>query len=155
MQRLNAALAGARGAREPAAEPDGRKYGRLGVTVEDMPPVVAAQLGLLRGEGVAVVSVEDGSPADKAGLQKHDIIVKVDDQFILAAEQFRKLIAYTEPGTRTQIGLIRRTKGQTAPVTLGETTVPPTSGGAALPFAWGGGWPQWLRDKAVEMPPAK
>jgi serine protease Do len=41
-----------------------------------LPPRVAKQLG--RGQGIEVVEVVDGSPADRAGLRPEDLIVEVD-----------------------------------------------------------------------------
>ena len=40
-------------------------------------------------EGVAVISVEKNAPAEKAGLKKGDIIVKINDQDVGSLAEFR------------------------------------------------------------------
>ena len=48
---------------------------------------------LMEGQGVLINHVTAGSPAEKAGLKRHDILVQFGDQKIFAAEQLSKLIA--------------------------------------------------------------
>lgn len=52
----------------------------IGVQVQPVEQALRAQLGLADDTGVVIGGVESGSPADRAGLKKHDIIVKVGDQ---------------------------------------------------------------------------
>lgn len=49
---------------------------RLGIRMERLTPVVIDQLGLQPGTGVAIISVVEGSPAEKAGLKVNDILVE-------------------------------------------------------------------------------
>lgn len=106
---------------------DGGKYGHLGIGVGDVPEALTDQLGLQRGEGILVTRVKEGSPAGEAGIQKNDVITRIDDQIILSTEQLRKLIGYTAPGIEVKIELIRRTKRQTVRVTLGATEQAPAA----------------------------
>jgi len=58
------------------------KYGAvrgvwIGISVQDITPYLAQQLGVRDTRGVIVVKLEDGSPADKAGVKVGDIIRKV------------------------------------------------------------------------------
>ena len=110
------------------AEP--KKYGFLGVGLGPVPPALADQLGLVKGEGVLVADVEKDSPADKAGFVENDVITKVEDQIILAEEQLRKLIGHTKPGMVLNVEVIRKTKRQVLTVTLGATGNPPLTGPA-------------------------
>src|SRR5688572_3017165 len=73
-------------AREEAAEERG---GQLGMTLRDMTPNMAQQLGLPRGSaGVVVWSVEPGEVAEDAGLQRGDVIVSVNGQEVEDVEDF-------------------------------------------------------------------
>lgn len=49
---------------------------RLGIRMERLTPVVVEQLGLERGQGVAIVAVVEGTPAEKAGLKANDILLE-------------------------------------------------------------------------------
>ncbi len=107
-----------------AAEP-AKKYGYLGIGLGAVPEALADQLGLEKGEGILVMQVEEGSPAHKAGVQKNDVITKVDQQIILAEEQLRKLIGYTAPGVEVKIELVRKAERLALKATLGGTDTAP------------------------------
>jgi len=116
-----------------AAEPAG-KYGYLGIGLGSVPEALADQLGLEKGEGILVTQVRQGSPADKAGIQKNDVITKVDEQIILAEEQLRKLIGYTAPGVEVKVELVRKAKRLTLRATLGATDVAPAARASTGPL---------------------
>ncbi len=80
----------------------------LGLTVQDVTPEIAEQLGLEKGEsGVVVTSVTRNSPAAAAGLEPGDLIVSVSNEPVKDAESFReKLDAATSD--RGLLVLIRR-----------------------------------------------
>lgn len=52
----------------------------LGVGTTDITPSLAANLGLPMEEGVGIISVVPGSPADEAGLLPNDIIIRLDEE---------------------------------------------------------------------------
>jgi serine protease Do len=77
--------------REEAAQARG---GQMGMTLRDLSPGLAEQLGLPRGTlGVVVTSVEAGEAAEDAGLQRGDVIVSVNGQEVENIEDFDKEIA--------------------------------------------------------------
>ena len=77
--------------REEAAQARG---GQMGMTLRDLNPGLAEQLGLPRGtQGVVVASVEAGEAAEDAGLQRGDLIVSVNGQEVDSVEDFDKEIA--------------------------------------------------------------
>ena len=55
---------------------------RLGIHIEPPSELLAAQLGLPKGTGIVVSQVVKGSVADKAGIKKHDIVVKLNKQSV-------------------------------------------------------------------------
>jgi serine protease Do len=69
----------------------------LGVSVQNLTPQIARELGLKQTAGVAVTAVEPGSPAEDAGVQPGDVIgsvnrksVKNVDEFVRALEKAKK-----------------------------------------------------------------
>jgi serine protease Do len=64
-------------AAQPTAD-EPTPLGRLGLEVRPLTPDVARELGVEPSQGLAIVSVEDGSPAARAGLQPGDVILEAD-----------------------------------------------------------------------------
>ncbi len=73
--------------------------------MEPVQDVVRAQLQLAPGEGVVINHVMSGSPAEKAGLEANDILLRFDDQIIVEPSQLRKLIAMKKPGDSVKLDL--------------------------------------------------
>ena len=70
--------------------------------------------------GVAVISVESGSPADKAGLKKGDIIVKIGNEDTDTIAEFRYELYKYEVGEKATLSFYRNGKLQTTTITLGK-----------------------------------
>lgn len=70
--------------------------------------------------GVAVLEAVSSSPADKAGLQKGDVITKIDDTKITSIAKFRYELYKYKPGDTIKITYNRNGKTKTASVTLEE-----------------------------------
>lgn len=64
--------------------------GALGLTVQQITPEMAANLGLGGMQGVVVTAVEPGSAADEAGLQPGDIVREVNRKPVRNLYDFRK-----------------------------------------------------------------
>ena len=60
--------------------------------------------------GIFVVSIEKGSPAEKAGLQEGDLIIGFDDQPVAGIDELHKLLTDTRVGHQSSVDLIRRTE---------------------------------------------
>ena len=73
-------------------------------------------------EGIAIISVEDGTPASKAGLKKGDIIVKINDDKTRTLAEFRYELYKHEVGEKIKLTFYRDGKEQTAEVTLGKNS---------------------------------
>jgi putative serine protease PepD len=74
------------------------------------------------GDGALIVSVESGSPADKAGLQQGDVITKIDGTTIPDATTLSARIRQASPGTPLQLTVERNGSPRTITVTLGSTS---------------------------------
>lgn len=72
-------------------------------------------------EGVAVVSVEEGTPASKAGLKKGDIIVKINDTKVKTLAEFRYELYKYDVGEKIKLTFYRDNKEKTTEVVLGKT----------------------------------
>jgi len=94
--------------------------GWLGVAVRPVTPASAQTAGLPEARGAVVEGVAPGSPAERAGLQKGDVIVAVNDQPVAGPPDLTRRIAMTPPGTRVQITVIRDRGRKTLPVELGR-----------------------------------
>ncbi len=64
----------------------------VGISVQDITPYVASHLGITDTKGVIVARLEQGSPADKAGVKAGDIIRKVQGRQITNATDAQRSI---------------------------------------------------------------
>ena len=96
------------------------RRGMLGVGIQDVTSALAENFGLKDVRGVIVNSVAQGSPAEKAGLKRGDVIVSFNGANISDGNELRNKVAQTAPGTEASIGYLRENKEQTAKLTLGE-----------------------------------
>jgi serine protease Do len=94
--------------------------GRIGVSIGQVSKEVAESLGLGKPTGALVQGVESGSPADKAGVEPGDIILKVDGKVVEKSGDLPRLIGATKPGSRTTLQVLRRGSTRDIAVTVGE-----------------------------------
>ena len=66
-----------------------------------------------------VTSVAAGSPAEKAGLQPEDVILRADDRVIEENNDLSRYIASRAPGTTVKLELLRGKDRKTVSVSLG------------------------------------
>ncbi|MBP0632091.1 MULTISPECIES: DegQ family serine endoprotease [unclassified Cupriavidus] len=90
--------------------------GRIAVAIGDVTKEVADSLGLGRARGALVGSVEPGGPAEKAGVEAGDIILKFNGRDIERASDLPRMVGDTKPGARVPLQLWR--KGATREVTI-------------------------------------
>ncbi len=93
---------------------DTATHAKMGVEVND----AASDDGLLTGAGVQ--GVTDGSAADKAGLEKGDVITKVDDVIIPDSNSLVAMVRGHRPGDEVTLTVVRDDKPRTVKVTLDE-----------------------------------
>ncbi|MFB8090430.1 S1C family serine protease [Streptomyces sp. NPDC055992] len=73
-----------------------------------------------RPAGVAIVSVQNGGAADRAGLRAGDIITKVGDAKVTTITSLSEALAGQKPGEKVKVTYTRGSSQKTAEVTLGE-----------------------------------
>lgn len=94
--------------------------GWLGVYVQKLTPELATSLGLDEEEGALVSDVTPGSPAEKAGIKRGDVIVEYDGRKIDDITDLTTLAAVTSPGTEVSIKLLQDGKQKNIKVKLDE-----------------------------------
>jgi serine protease Do len=94
--------------------------GRLGVQIDQVSKEVAESLGLSKTQGALVRGVEQGSPAEKAGLEPGDIILKFEGKTIEKSADLPRVVGNTKPGTRSTIQVWRRGSTKEMHITVGE-----------------------------------
>jgi serine protease Do len=106
---------------EQLRSPLGRvQRGRIGVQIDQVTKDVAESIGLGKPQGALVRSVEAGSPADKAGVEAGDIIVKLDGKAIEKASDLPRMVGNTKPGSRATMTVFRRGGSRDLSVQIAE-----------------------------------
>lgn len=94
--------------------------GYLGVGLAPIDEDFAASLGLPKRRGELVQTVQDDSPAARAGLKPGDILTKVNGKDVTADQTVSFLVANLEPGAQVPVELLRDSKKLAINVTLGK-----------------------------------
>ncbi len=94
--------------------------GRIGVQIDQVTKEVAESLGLDKAQGVLVRGVEEGSPADKAGIEAGDIILRFDGKALEKAADLPRMVGNTKPGSRVSLTVFRRGANKELNVTVAE-----------------------------------
>ncbi len=92
----------------------------LGVGVAEITAERAKELKLKEVHGVEVTSVEDDSPAAKAGLKKGDVVTEYNGQRVQGVAQFVRLVRETPAGRKASIAVNREGAVQNLEATIAE-----------------------------------
>lgn len=105
--------------------------GRIGVQIDQVSKEVADSIGLGKPMGALVQVVEDGSPAQKAGVEAGDIITKFDGKQVEKASDLPRMVGGTAPGSQHSITVFRRGKSMDLQVTVVELSTDKTANAPA------------------------
>lgn len=102
-----------------------RQFGRthrgwLGVKIQHITDELANSLGLEKPRGALVLEVSKDSPAEKAGVQSGDVILKYNDTEISEMRGLPRMVAETKAGTKATLTLLRKGKEKALTITLAE-----------------------------------
>jgi len=91
----------------------------IGVSIQEVSPELAKAFGEAEPHGALVGDVSSGSPAEKSGLQKGDIIVELNGKPIADSNQLRMTISMMPPGSTVSLKVLRNGGKQDMAVKLG------------------------------------
>jgi serine protease Do len=94
--------------------------GRIGVVIQEVTKELADSFGLAKPAGALVNSVEKGGPAEKAGVEAGDIIVKFDGKPVGSSGDLPRIVGATKPGSKVAMQVWRKGATKDLTVTVGE-----------------------------------
>ncbi len=94
--------------------------GRIGVQIGPVSKEVAESIGLGQPRGALVNGVEKDGPADKAGVEAGDIIVKVDGKAVEKSGDLPRIIGGIKPGAKATLQIFRRGSSKDLSVNVAE-----------------------------------
>ena len=94
--------------------------GRIGVQIAPVTKEVAESIGLGAPRGALIQSVEKDGPADKAGVEAGDIIVKVDGKGVERSGELPRIVGSIKPGSKANLQVFRRGNVRDVAVTVAE-----------------------------------
>jgi serine protease Do len=94
--------------------------GRIGVEIGSVTREVAEGIGLAKPQGALVSSVEQGAPAEKAGVEPGDVILRFDNKAIDRESDLPRIVGGTKPGARVPLVVWRKGKQIELQVTVAE-----------------------------------
>ncbi|GAB4534492.1 MAG: DegQ family serine endoprotease [Parvularculaceae bacterium] len=109
------------------------RRGRIGVLIQDVTPELAEALDLPVSRGAVVSQVEDGSPADRAGLEAGDVIVAFNGEEVESSADLRNKVGLTERGRTVELAYLRDGDRRIARVRVEEAPEQEVSGEEARP----------------------
>jgi len=105
------------------------KRGFLGVQPADLDPDMAEAFGLDSTNGALIENVEEGTAAERAGLEIGDVIIEIDGRKVRNANQLRIQIAQLRPDSEIEITYVREGERNTAMVAIGDKAAALYAGG--------------------------
>lgn len=105
-------------------------HGRIGVMIQEVNQQLAETFGLDKPAGALVSSVEKGSPAEKAGIEVGDVILKFNGKEITRSSELPPMVSSLAPGTEAHLEIWRKGKDKMIALSLGEMEVASNTGKA-------------------------
>ena len=96
----------------------------IGVSLTNLSPELREHFGAPKDAGVMVESVQDDSPADKAGLRVGDIVLSVEGKDVKSSADLRLALRDKKEGDSVRIDLLRGRARQTVVATVKERESP-------------------------------
>ena len=106
----------------------------LGIQTEEVTKDNFAKYGLREVRGVAVEKVIEGSPAEKAGLQAGDVIVRFNNEEVTSVRKLTRLLGEVSPDHQVKLTVMRSGSERELTATLGKRPMPKFEEGAFSNF---------------------
>lgn len=110
--------------------------GYIGVYMQDLTADVRKGLDLKVDKGVLVSGVEEDSPADKAGIEDGDVIVRFNGSAVSSPDDLRAAVRAVAPGQSAKVDIVHEGDSRTVTVTVSERPEPES-----------GTWPSFNEDE--------
>lgn len=94
--------------------------GRIGVVIQEVTKELADSFGLGKPSGALVNSVEKGGPAEKAGVEAGDIIMRFDGKPVASSSDLPRIVGSTKPGSKVSMLVWRKGATRDVNVVVGE-----------------------------------
>jgi serine protease Do len=117
--------------------------GWLGIGIQDVTPELASSLDLGETTGALVANIAPDSPAERAGVERGDVIVEFAGKPITESHQLPALVAESRIGSQAHLTVLRNGAKKTLDVTIAnlpaepERRLSPREGGRDDSAAWG------------------
>jgi len=98
--------------------------GWLGVAVQRITPDLAEAFGLENSRGALVAQVVPGSPADKAGFERGDVVVRFGDTPIVKMRELPRVVSNAPIGKKVEVEVLRGGHHKTLEVTIAKLEEP-------------------------------
>ena len=96
------------------------RRGWLGVFIQEVTEDIADSLGLDSAKGALIASVTEAGPADEAGMQAGDVIIRFDGKDVVKSRDLPRIVAETPVETTVDVEVVRGGERKILSVTLGE-----------------------------------
>ncbi len=93
--------------------------GWLGVGIQDVSPALSKALMLPARDGALITAVNEGSPAQKAGLKEEDVVLAIDGEKVNSSTTLTRIIALKRPDATVALSVMRSAKPVEVKVKLG------------------------------------
>ncbi|MSQ72966.1 MAG: DegQ family serine endoprotease [Betaproteobacteria bacterium] len=94
--------------------------GRIGVVIQEVSKELADSFGLAMPAGALVNGVEKGGPAERAGVETGDIILKFDGKSVNTSSDLPRIVGSTKPGSKVGMEVWRKGSSKDVSITIGE-----------------------------------
>lgn len=94
--------------------------GRLGVAIQEINQSLAESFGLKKPAGALVSSVEQGSPAAKAGIEPGDVILGINGKEVVNSSELPAIVAAIPPGDAASLQIWRKGSARQIDVQIGK-----------------------------------
>lgn len=87
------------------------KRALLGITMQNIDSKMAEELKLSSQKGVYIHEVSPGGAADKAGVRKGDVLLKIDSTEVTSSSQVQEIVSKYHPGDEAKV-IVKRDKNE-------------------------------------------
>ena len=104
------------------------KRGRLGVQTQDLTEALASAFRIESTQGAVVTQIEQGSPAERAGLKVGDVITSANDRPIRSSRDMINFVGLMRVGQKVELEVIRQGRVGLVEATIQEVQVATVDG---------------------------